>query len=414
MKGRLAAAAAICAVLVTGCATTVGGSGVRGSGGDASAGSGQSSGTSGGSASGGSASGGSASAGGQDSPVPPSQSQSVHPVVPSTIRPMPPVNTTDQQPSGDGSASTPVHTTPSAPSTTTEAPSRPSAPVVTTTSPGGGSTSTPGDPVHEFDGAATVDPSSYRGVVTDVGFQSPSGNITCGIQDGTVVCQLARFDYTPPKHDCGASGWGFNFKLAGKSAFLFCAGDVESGGPTLAYGKQITVGKVRCVSRKDGVTCQNTGSGYGFRVARAEYVFFGPNGVATTVGAGGSGSSDGVPSAVVGQWVGHGRMVSIDASGHGTLDYRTYQWCSDDPTPPCDRTKGNEIVSGGHIQFTLTASSGANSATGSVTTSNDPKTPVGEKITVTVPDAYHVSLSIWPDTPFCDPDAPADKWDCGA
>lgn len=91
------------------------------------------------------------------------------------------------------------------------------------------------------------------------------------------MCQINKYDYIPPAHDCGSSGWGFNFKIpVSGPAVLFCAGDVESGGPALAYGSQLVLGKVRCVSRQDGVTCQNTLTGEGLRLAHTPTSFFRP------------------------------------------------------------------------------------------------------------------------------------------
>lgn len=413
MKAPLAAAAAICALLITGCAATVSGAGVRESIGGAS---GEQS----------SAVSPASSASGQASQVPSSTSQpsgsapaspsqsgaSSVPPSPSGIRPMPPISVSSQSAPVGGSSQSTLAPTP--PSSSSPPPATASTPATTPQQGGTTTAANSDDPATEFDGATSVDPDQYAGTVTDVGFQSPSGNITCGIQDGTVVCQINKYDYTPPKHDCGPSGWGFNFQLKPtKSAFLFCAGDVESGGPALAYGKQIVVGDVRCVSRQDGITCENTASGYGFRLARAAYVFFGPNDVSTTVGASGSSAPASIPSALVGEWGGHGRELTITASGSGTLTYRVYQFCSDDPTPPCDKTKGNEIISGGHIEFVLTGPSGTKAATGSVTSSNDPKTPVGTKVTATV-TGYNLELSFWPGTMFCASDTPANQWNCGA
>ena len=40
-------------------------------------------------------------------------------------------------------------------------------------------------------------------------------------------------------------------------------------GPTLAYGKQQTVGRFRCVSRFTGMTCTETRSGKGFLLNRS-------------------------------------------------------------------------------------------------------------------------------------------------
>jgi hypothetical protein len=404
MRGRFAVvAAAMSAVLVTGCASQVAGSGVRGSDVGNQAGPGSGAGASG------SGAGASGSGSGQGS-GPGSTGSSVPAVPPSgqsaPIRPIPPIVTTQSQPAtGDagsaGSSSAGPSTSDVGPTDTTPADT------TKASDPGGAS------PIDEFQGATEVDPAQFSGIVTAIGFQSPSGNIHCGIQDGVVVCQLDKFTYTPPAHDCGPSGWGFNFKLAAKSAELFCAGDVEGGGPTLQYGQMIVVQDDRCVSREDGVVCQNTATGYGFRVAKASYVFFGPSDVATTVGASGTGAPASIPAAVLGEWGGHGRSMTIAPDGTGTLTYRTYQFCSDDPTPPCDSVKNDEIVSGGHIEFRLLAAQGSSAATGSVTQSNDPKTPVGTAVTATV-SGYNLELSFWPGTMFCAPDTPSGQWNCGA
>lgn len=127
-----------------------------------------------------------------------------------------------------------------------------------------------------FVGADLVDPGTYPGTVTAVGFQSPSGNIHCGFHPDGLVCQISEFTYAPPDLDChgaGAPGATFGIDEMGDS-FLFCAGDVEGGGPTLAYGKQIAVGSKHCVSREDGITCQDVTSGHGFKVARAAYQLY--------------------------------------------------------------------------------------------------------------------------------------------
>jgi hypothetical protein len=400
-------AAAVCAVLVTGCASQVAGSGVRGS--DAGSQAGQSSESS----VAGSGSGQSSTTSQHTDTAAPSGQQSSAPANTSPIAPIPPiVTTTDDQSGASGS---------SVGSTSVPPPSNSTSDTAPTTSAQGGATSTPAEPANpggdspadEFQGATTVDPAQFSGLVTDIGFQSPSGNIHCGIQQGVVVCQIDKYTYTPPAHDCGESGWGFNFKLASKSAELFCAGDVEGGGPTLEYGQMIVINDDRCVSREDGVVCEDTATGYGFRLAKASYVFFGPNDMPVTVGPSGTRAPGSIPAALVGAWGGHGRSMTIAANGQSTLTYRTYQFCSDDPTPPCDKTKDNEIVSGGHIEFHLLAAKGSDAATGTVTKSNDPKTKVGTVVTATV-TGYNLELSFWPGTMFCASNTPSAQWNCGA
>lgn len=166
-------------------------------------------------------------------------------------------------------------------SATTQAPIRPSAPETSTIA---STTAESGDAEGGYDdvllreafvGSRLVDAADFPGLVSDIGFQTPSGNIFCGFYGDGVVCQIGEYDYTPPEFDCGSSGWGFNFGVdATGGGFMFCAGDVEGGGPVLDYGDQIVVGDYHCVSRETGVTCVNAAVGGGFSLARAGYELF--------------------------------------------------------------------------------------------------------------------------------------------
>ena len=98
----------------------------------------------------------------------------------------------------------------------------------------------------------------------------------------------------------------------------------------------------------------------------------------------------------------------------GAISYRVYKWCSDDPTPPCDEMQGNEIIDGGRITFHLNTAYAAGTATiaaGSITSSTDPTYPSGEPVTARVQD-YLLTLSFFPDAPFCANNAPPGR--CGA
>lgn len=167
------------------------------------------------------------------------------------------------------------------PVTVSQTPIRPSMPLPPTSAesspadPGTGEGG-PTDPLQRdaFQGSRLVDAADFPGVVSDIGFQTPSGNIICGFYSDGVACQILEYDYTPPEFDCGASGWGFNFGVDVEGGFMFCAGDVEGGGPTLEYGEQIAVGDYHCVSREDGVTCVNAVQGGGFALARAGFDLF--------------------------------------------------------------------------------------------------------------------------------------------
>jgi hypothetical protein len=97
-------------------------------------------------------------------------------------------------------------------------------------------------------------------------FESPSGNIECSLYDGSssrfsrgVVCSTE----TPPQYvTLTADG-----RLKIRKVSSTCGCD-EPDAPRLAYGKQITVGRFRCVSQETGVTCTVIQSGKGFLINR--------------------------------------------------------------------------------------------------------------------------------------------------
>lgn len=110
-----------------------------------------------------------------------------------------------------------------------------------------------------------------------VGFQSPTGNIHCGIYawEGTagVRCDLREltptYTYQPPgcEYDWGSS---FAVEKTGKG-YLACVSDTvrDPGNPVLPYGQAISLGGISCVSAKTGMTCTNA-DGHGFSVAKAK------------------------------------------------------------------------------------------------------------------------------------------------
>ena len=118
---------------------------------------------------------------------------------------------------------------------------------------------------------------------------------------------------------------------------------------------------------------------------------------------------DGRAGVFAGTWFGHGRQLNIDGAGLGTLTWRTYTACGQDP-PPCDTTIGNEIFNGGDATVFL-ASIGAESASGRVVSSNAPDVfPVGPVTVRLDPAADLLYLSPTPfgqDVPLCGPKAAA-------
>jgi hypothetical protein len=112
-------------------------------------------------------------------------------------------------------------------------------------------------------------------------FQSPSGNIHCGLYHGNgetnLRCDLRELtpSYTRPPANCDAD-WGAYFALnAGGKGFLACVSDsmIDPTSPVLPYGEAVSLGGISCVSAKTGLTCTN-GEGHGFSVAKARQKLF--------------------------------------------------------------------------------------------------------------------------------------------
>lgn len=102
-------------------------------------------------------------------------------------------------------------------------------------------------------------------------FQSPSGNIGCGISRDGARCDVREHSWkAPPKPKSCRLDWGYGLTVgkSGKSSF-FCAGDSVLGvGSTLPYGQSVRRGRFKCTSRTDGVRCVNVRNKHGFKLAR--------------------------------------------------------------------------------------------------------------------------------------------------
>src|SRR3974390_1083198 len=95
-------------------------------------------------------------------------------------------------------------------------------------------------------------------------FLSPSGNISCQIDDGppfpdqSAYCQSVSNDTPAP---LGPDGVDRPCHNSG------CLGNPASNIPVLAYGKSVTLGPFTCSSATDGMTCMAAGKG--FLISRA-------------------------------------------------------------------------------------------------------------------------------------------------
>lgn len=110
-------------------------------------------------------------------------------------------------------------------------------------------------------------------------FETPSHNIGCYLDSGSVRCDIRERDWTPPPKPqyCIKAGvdWGQGVSVASHRASVVCAGDTTLGGPgLLGYGHSARRGPIYCVSRTAGITCRNADTKHGFFLSRASYRLF--------------------------------------------------------------------------------------------------------------------------------------------
>ena len=96
-------------------------------------------------------------------------------------------------------------------------------------------------------------------------FRSPSRNIKCWMSDDrtlrSVRCQSGR---SPQSVTMGVDG---RLKICRGVRCVWCGCDEnEPATPGLGYGREIAVGRFRCLSQRSGVTCTVVRSGRGFSI----------------------------------------------------------------------------------------------------------------------------------------------------
>jgi hypothetical protein len=110
-------------------------------------------------------------------------------------------------------------------------------------------------------------------------FQSPSGNINCGMgslgNQAFADCEITDHSWVaPPRPDRCEGAWGGRIALyQGTAPTLVCSSDTlrGSGSPTLSYGSTWPVNPITCDSELTGVTCTDASTGHYFRVSRDSY-----------------------------------------------------------------------------------------------------------------------------------------------
>jgi hypothetical protein len=109
--------------------------------------------------------------------------------------------------------------------------------------------------------------------IRSAAFHSPSANIECGMVDDRRSAIVECWTFRPPqKVWLYASG---RLRICRGSEARCKLGNIGEE-PTLAYGRQITVGRFRCLSLKSGVRCTVTRSRKGFLISRSGVTRVGP------------------------------------------------------------------------------------------------------------------------------------------
>ena len=98
---------------------------------------------------------------------------------------------------------------------------------------------------------------------TSGAFRSPSGNIECGMSDKRGSRGVQCWSFRPPQKATLYAGGRVTICRGSEARCkIGNAGEV----PTLRYGRQITVGRFRCLSRRTGVRCTVIRTGEGFLI----------------------------------------------------------------------------------------------------------------------------------------------------
>lgn len=129
--------------------------------------------------------------------------------------------------------------------------------------------------------AGVYHPVQYSdGSLSDVVFQTPSGNIICylSLADSYIRCDMAELkqSHSERPDDCDLD-WGHVFGIAGAGnrGEKVCYGDTLFGteARTLGYGEELSGGGFACRSERSGLTCRNA-TGHGFMLSKARQELF--------------------------------------------------------------------------------------------------------------------------------------------
>ena len=93
-------------------------------------------------------------------------------------------------------------------------------------------------------------------------FRSPSGKIACGFYSDADVPPTVRCDWQ------GSDDQAVELHERGRARLRHVTDTVMNPkAKVLRYGRSTTFGRLKCVSRRRGMTCRSLASGRGFRVS---------------------------------------------------------------------------------------------------------------------------------------------------
>jgi hypothetical protein len=93
-------------------------------------------------------------------------------------------------------------------------------------------------------------------------FRSPSGKLGCAFFSDAATPRQVRCEWE------GSNDRAVTLNETGKGRFVRITDSVRNPkARKLAYGRSTTFGRLRCTSRRSGITCRSTRSGHGFTVS---------------------------------------------------------------------------------------------------------------------------------------------------
>lgn len=110
----------------------------------------------------------------------------------------------------------------------------------------------------------------------NIRFQSPSGNIICGLSEFAAFCTIQEYSpsFTQSPRACSGD-WGSQFFVlpSGDGALGCVTQNSNAPAIVLPYGTSTSLSDIRCSSEITGITCINRDGG-GFSIRRARQRIF--------------------------------------------------------------------------------------------------------------------------------------------